>query len=432
MNFLSLLNSFLWEKLLLVPLLLCGIFLTIKSGFYPVRRFGEIMKSTLGGLFVKRERGTVSPFKAVSAALAGTMGVGNIAGVATAITAGGPGAVFWMWMSAFFSMIIKYSEIVLSMKYRYRKDGGWVGGAMVCMDRGMKNPALAYVFAVACVAASFGTGNLSQSNTASTALDDAFGIPAVVSGLALALLCALALSGGTGRIFNITSVFVPVSSAVYILGALAVLFINLHEIPKALEEIFRSAFGLRQAGGGVAGWAVMQSMKFGVSRGLFTNEAGLGSAPIAHSASDAKTPEEQGRWGIIEVFLDTLVVCTLTALVIIVTGSHKIIGLDGVGLTSEAFRSVFGDGAVVFIALSVLLFAYSSIIGWSYYAQSCIRYMTSRKWVLSVYKFVYVAAVLVGCVSNIGFVWSLSDILNALMLIPNMYMVMRLYKQTLP
>jgi len=408
-------------------LLVLGVCLTLQFRVFQIRKFPFILKNTLGTLLRReppaKDSGNISPFQAVTTALAGTMGVGNIAGVATALVSGGPGAIFWMWVSAFFGMATKYAEIFLAVKFRRRDTRGrYYGGPMYYMEAISGKRGMACVFALLCALTSLGIGNLTQVNSVSTAALSAFGVPQWISGLVVAGIVALVVFGGVGRIARVTEMVIPFASIVYLCCAGVFLYINRDNVSGAFSMIFSGAFAVKPAVGGVAGYSISQALRLGLSRGVFTNEAGLGSAPIAHAAADCKSPAHQGVWGIFEVFLDTIVVCTVTALVLLTAkdGALWKSGLNGAPLTSAAFESVFGDLGAKILAVSIVFFAVSAMLGWCYYGESALKYLTRGKgWAVAIYRVVFVACVLLGAVGELRLVWSLSDLLNALMALPN-------------
>jgi len=408
--------------------LICGmgIYLTLRSGFFQVRGLPFIWRSTMGSLLKKDEKSTsggISPFQAVSTALAGTMGVGNIAGVATALTLGGAGAIFWMWVSSFFGMMTKYAEIVLAVRYRERSEGGgWHGGPMYYMERGLGKRWMGKLFALLCAAGSFGIGNMTQSNAVSGAARAAFGIPFWVSGLVTAAIVALVIFGGIRRIATVAEIVIPFITIAYIACCVAAIMRGSGYLGGAVSLIFTEAFSLRSAVGGVAGHSLMTALRYGVSRGVFTNEAGMGAASIAHAAAECKSPAHQGAWGIFEVFLDTNTVCTLTGLVLLTAqgGTLWQSGLDGAAMTSAAFVSVFGPLGATFIAVSVMIFAIAGMLGWCLYGETSVGYLTGRSGrAIFLYRAIFILFVFVGATSELRVVWELTDALNALMAIPN-------------
>lgn len=410
-----------------------GLLYTVRSRFFQFRRFGTVWKSTFGALLKRGDKQeSRSAFKAMATALGGTIGIGNIAGVATAIVAGGPGAIFWMWISGFAGMMTKLAEVCLAVTYRRTdKEGVHYGGPMYYMLDGLgrRFKPLALLFAVFCVLASFGIGSMTQVNSVAESLQDAFGVPRLAVGVAILVLVMLVVCGGIKRISNFTGVFVPFMAIFYLVFALWVIAANRAQLPTAFADIFTSAFGLKQAAGGVAGFTVARAVSAGVSRGVFTNEAGMGSAPIAHASSDVKDPLSQGMWGVVEVFLDTIVVCTMTALVALTSDAYRGgAGLDGVSLTTAAFEEVLGGFGGKFVAISVTLFAFATVLGWAYYGEAAVKFLTGeRRWPSYVYKALFSGAILVGAVANLGLVWNLADIFNGLMILPNILALVLLY-----
>jgi AGCS family alanine or glycine:cation symporter len=386
-------GAFLWTPVMLVILLGFGIILTFSFKFFQIAHIKKIYKETVATLFIKKDKnkkGKITPFEAVSAALAGTMGVGNIAGVATAITAGGAGAIFWMWVSAFFCMIIKYIEVTLSQIYKINGGGGYIGGHMYYISQGLKSRKLAGLFAIFCIISSFGIGNMSQANTISESFQNTFGINKILTGVIVALIAALIIIGGVKRIVAFTSRMIPLMSVIYISAALSVIIFNAHNLHEAVRLIFSEAFAPQQAGAGVLGFLTSRALRFGIARGIFTHEAGLGSAPIAHAVASPKSPVEQGMWGIFEVFFDTIIVCTLTAFAILTTGAYKIAGLNGISLTNQAFASVYGGASGVFLSVSILFFATATLITWSFYGECCVIYLFENKTqAKNIYKIIF-------------------------------------------
>lgn len=428
------LNDFAWGPVMLVLLVGTGIYLSCRTGFVQVRKFGYIMKNTLFSLFKKSERKdhgkNLSPFQAVSTALAGTVGTGNIAGVTGAIFTGGVGAVFWMWVSAFFGMCTKYAEITLAIRYRQKDENGQNrGGPMYYITKGLgKNwKWLAVIFAIFGGLASFGIGNIAQSSEISGALNGLFGIKPLVAGIILAVVVAVVIIGNVKRVGQVTSLLVPFMSVFYILCGIVVIAIRITDIPGVFGQIFTQAFSFRAIGGGIFGYVITMAMRQGFARGVFSNEAGLGSAPIAHAASSTEEPCEQAIWGVFEVFIDTIIICTITALSVILSG---VLGAEG-GLDAfsskgaaavSAFNSILpGTIGGTVIQISLLFFALSTILGWFYYGQTCFAYLTkSSKVVDYIYKIVFTAVCIVGAVGSGQLMWDISDTLNGLMAIPNL------------
>ena len=429
------LNDIAWLYILLPCVFVGGIYLTIGSGAVQFRRFGYAMKNTAGKLFTRQEsaKGSVTPLQAVTTALAATVGTGNIVGTSQAIAMGGYGAVFWLWIAALLGMVIKYAEVTLAIQYRQRDDhGDWVGGPMYYIENGMgpKWKWLAAVFSILAALAAFGIGNMSQSNSIVGSLNDA--VTALVPGFAgqktlnwvigilLATLTGLVLFGGIKRIGAVTEKLIPFMSIAYILMTLIVIFGDWRGILPAFGKIFSAAFTPRAVLGGAAGITLRQAVVWGLRRSAFSNEAGLGSAPIAHAAAHCKSPVDQGIYGIFEVFMDTLVICTLTALTIIISGVDIQFGVKpGSSLITAAMSTVVsGKVSAVFVAVALSLFAYSTILGWSLYGTRCVQHLFGLK-VARVYQMIFIIVIVVGCVSSLDFVWNIADTLNGLMAIPN-------------
>ena len=419
-----------------------GIFVFIKLRALQFRKFGYMLKSTAGSLFDKKQHkkasGAVSPFQAVTTALAGTIGTGSIAGLATALVAGGPGAVFWMWISALLGMLTKYCEIVLSLKYRERNDyGAWVGGPMYYIKNGLGLKWLAVLFAVFTMIACLGTGNATQSNSISTVLDSTLGIPSWVTGIVLTVLVALVLLGGVKSIAAVNEKLVPVMAVFFILSSIVALGFNVTRIPMAFGLIFKEAFNFRAAFGGAAGYGVLMALRYGIGRGVFSNEAGLGSAPIAHAASSTKDPAQQGLWGMFEVFITTIIICTLSALVVLTSDVYLSafnLGIkpevDGAALSSAAFGEALPYVGEIGIAIATIFFALSTILGWAYYGEVCAGFLFKKHSTVAIwaYRAVYVAFVFVGTAVNLGLIWKVADITNALMAVPNLIGIIGLSK----
>lgn len=493
-----------WGVPMLCLMLFTGVLFTVRTGFFQLRRFPHILKSTV---FSREKTGGdgVSPFAAMCQALAATLGTGNIAGVSTALSIGGAGAVFWMWVSAFFGMMTGYAENVLGIYYRKKQGDRYIGGAMQYIRAGLSENRktsglarpLSVIYAVLCVLAGFGMGNTAQMNSAAEALKKSFGLPQIVTGIVLAALAALIVFGGVKRISKVTSGLVPIMSGFYIMGCLFILIANAKYIPDAFEAIIGSAFGARQIGGGVAGAAVKTAVSMGFKRGVFSNEAGLGTSVFSHSQSGIKKPVVCGMWSVFEIFFDTIVMCTLTALVLLVSpvsanvtteipqvtavtqyfrltdseriitdgaalpktltvyGKHgevlhaalpnevtysnimtikgeerggvivsaKIEPLRGVGLAESAFTAKFGKPAGAALAILVAMFAFSTVIGWSYFGGEAAAFLfgeRSRK----PFSVIFIAFSVVGACVNMTAAWTVSDILNGLMALPNLIAVL--------
>lgn len=431
-------NNFIWG----VPAMICiigvGLFLSFRTRFIQIRKFGYAMKVTFVRMFKKREAsdGALTPFQAVCTALAATVGTGNVAGVAGAIAIGGPGAVFWMWISALLGMCTKFSEVVLAVHFRETNaDGELVGGPMYYIKNGLKKHWhwLAYLFSMFGVLTVFGTGNATQVNTITTAIDSALYnyhlLPEsfapklnLILGIVLAALIALILIGGIKRIGQVTEKLVPFMAAIYILLAIGVVVINLKAIPSVFGAIFEGAFNPSAVTGGAVG-SFFMSMKKGVSRGIFSNEAGLGTGSIAHACADTRKPVKQGFFGIFEVFVDTIVICTLTALDILCSGVPVGYGdAAGAELTISGFTSVYGGWISIFTAVAMCCFAFSTIIGWGLYGTRCIEFLLGSR-ANKPFKVAYSLVAIVGATMNLGLMWSIAETFNGLMVIPNLIAV---------
>lgn len=413
-------NNLVWGWPFLLLIFGTGIFLTAFTGFISFRKFGYIIRQTFFKIFSKDQvgEGEITAFQAVSTALAATVGTGNIAGVGTAIAIGGPGAVFWMWIAALFGMTTKYGEVVLSIKYREKtEDGRFVGGPMYYLTKGANMKWLAIVFASFGTLATFGIGNMVQSNSVADSLNATFGINPLITGVVLAVLVALVILGGIQSIGKVTEVIVPFMAVIYIIGGVSIILLNITLVPEAFRVIFHDAFTGSAATGGFVGSSIMLSVRYGVARGVFTNEAGLGSAPIAHAAATTDHPVRQGLWGVFEVFADTLVLCTITALVIVMTGAYDS-GLDGAPLTTAAFEEGLAYGGYV-VTFGLIFFAFSTLLGWSYYGERCMEFLFGPKSIIF-YRLVYLPLIVVGSVGGLRAVWALADTLNGLMALPNL------------
>ncbi len=422
----SAVNNFVWGPPVLALLLITGIYITIRTGFFQVRKFPHILSKTILAIFKDKkvtkssDNKSISQFQALSTALAATVGTGNVVGVATAIVAGGPGAVFWMWISAFFGMMTKFSEIVLGIFFRKKdEEGEWQGGPMMYLQNGLKAKWLAVLFAIFCLAASFGIGNIAQINSISTALNESLNVPTYITGIILALIVAFIVIGGLKRIANVTEKLVPFMAILYIVGAITLIIVNFKSIPDAFVMIFKGAFSLEAVGGGVLGFVMAQAMRYGIARGVFSNEAGLGSAVIVHTTSDVNEPVKQGLWGSFEVFVDTIVICTLTALVVLTSGVPIDGSLEGSQITMAAFEQNFGIVGAIFMTVAIFLFAFSTVLGWSFYGEKALEYLAGKK-VIIYYKILFVIVTFIGANSSVKLVWDLSDTFNGLMAIPNL------------
>ena len=434
----SVVNNFIWG----VPAMICiigvGLYLSIRTRFLQIRKFPYAMKVTLGRMMKKKEAsdGALTPFQAVCTALAATVGTGNVAGVAGAIAIGGPGAVFWMWISALLGMCTKFAEVTLAVHFRETNaQGDLVGGPMYYIKNGLdkKWHFLAYLFAAFGVLAVFGTGNATQVNTITTAIDSALSsfnvLPAdavklvnLIIGVALAIIIALILIGGIKRIGNVTSKLVPFMAIMYIVLALGVIFFHIKSVPAVFASIIEGAFHPASVTGGVVG-SFFMSMKKGVSRGIFSNEAGLGTGSIAHACADTKKPVKQGFFGIFEVFVDTIIICTMTALVILCSGVSVNYGeAAGAELTISGFTAVYGSWVSIFTAVAMCCFAFSTIIGWGLYGTRCIEFLFGSR-SNKPFMVLYSLTAIVGATMNLGLMWSIAETFNGLMVIPNLIAV---------
>ena len=434
-------NNFVWGVPAMVLIIGVGLYLTLRLRCVQIRRFGHALRNTIGKIFHKGEaaEGSVTPFQAVCTALAATVGTGNIAGVAGAIAIGGPGAVFWMWVSALLGMCTKFVEVTLAVRFRERNaQGDWVGGPMYYIKNGLgkKWMWLAYIFAALGVLTVFGTGNATQVNAIITSINSALysfgvvpkgGVPAVnlAIGIFIALLVALVLLGGIRRIGRVAERLVPFMALLYVVLGLGVVALNLNRVPAAFAAIFRGAFSPAAVTGGVVG-AMFTSMKKGVSRGIFSNEAGLGTASIAHASAHVDGPVKQGLYGVFEVFADTIVICTLTALVILLGGAEISYGqAAGAELTISGFTSTYGGWVSLFTAVAMCSFAFSTILGWGLYGTRCIEFLFGTR-VNKPFMLVYSAVAILGATVNLGLLWDIADTFNGLMVIPNLIAVVLL------
>jgi len=417
---------------MLAVFLLTGAYLTARSRAFPLRRLGLWVRTTFGTLLKKQEagEGSITQRQALASALAACLGTGNIIGVATALSLGGPGAVFWMWISAALGMMTCCAENILGVKYRWRTGGGWMGGPMAYLERGLHSKTLAGIYAALLALASFGIGNMTQANAIAEAAKQSFKfqMPGVVIGIILAGLIGLVIFGGVGRIARVTEKIVPAMAGLFLLASMIVLIKNHKALPGALGLIFREAFRLPAAAGGAAGFGIAKAMRYGVARGVFSNEAGLGSSAVVHAAADVKEPAVQGLWGICEVFIDTLLMCTVTALVLLCSGAWPAHG--GVAMVGAAFTGTLGPWGEHFVTLSIALFAFATLTGWSFYGEQGARYLLGERGVKP-YRVIYLIAAVIGCVMRLETVWAVADVLNGLMAVPNLIGVLVLSGQAI-
>lgn len=441
-------NGFVWGIPMLVLLVGTGILMTILTKFFQLSHIGHWFQNTIGGIFkdkhitkhTDKEDKSISQFQSLCTALAATIGTGNIVGVASALISGGPGAIFWMWIVAFFGMMTNYSENVLGIYYRRKNEKGeWCGGAMYYLKDGLGSykgfkqigAVLAVLFSVFCLLASFGIGNMSQVNSIAANMDAAFSVPPYITGIILVIIAALVIVGGLKRIASVAEKLVPFMAIAYIIGTLVIFFMNIGQAGAVFSAIFKGAFGLKAVGGGIVGSGVKLAVTWGMKRGVFSNEAGLGSSVMVHSNSNVKEPVRQGMWGIFEVFADTIIVCTLTAFAVLSSGiidletGAVLSSASGSALVGEAFRTVFGSFGPSFIAIAILLFAFSTVLGWSHYGSKAWEYLFGSKSTIA-YKIVFVVMIFFGCTMNLALAWDLSDTFNGLMAIPNLIGVLSL------
>ena len=456
-------NTFVWVTLGLALLIGTGVLMTCLTKFFQVIHIRHWFKETLGSLFSKKvsahtgEKASISQFQALCTALAATVGVGNIAGVAAAIVSGGPGAIFWMWVAAFFGMMTNFSENVLGIFYRRKVGGEWAGGAMYYLRDGLGakkgckwiGKILAVLFACFSILASFGIGNMGQVNKIVVNFESAFKIPALSNvvlyegvtlyslliGMALMILAAVILLGGLQRIANVAEKIIPAMILLFVLGSLVIITLNYNRIGAAFGAIFSGAFTGKAAWGGAVGITLKQVVPWGFKRGVFSNEAGLGSSVMVHSNSNVREPVRQGMWGIFEVFVDTMVVCTMTALVILTGGvvdlqtGHLVAGAgDDATLVAAAFRGTYGRVGEMFVAVAILLFAFTTVLGWSQYGSKAVEYLGGQR-AKNIYKVVFVVLILSGALLTSSLAWDISDTFNGLMMIPNLIGVLALSGQ---
>ena len=439
------LNNIVWGWPALILLAFVGVLTTCLTKFFQVSHFGHWMKQTIGAIFrdskvtSHTEDRSISQFQSLCTALAATVGTGNIVGVAGAILVGGPGAVFWMWLIAFFGMMTNYSENVLGIYYRRKNEQGeWCGGAMYYLRDGLGakkgcktiGKVLAALFSVFCLLASFGIGNMTHVNSISGNMEAVFHVPTWVTGIAILILAGLVIVGGLKRIASVTEKIVPFMVILYIVGSVIILFTNLHMIPAVFGAIFQGAFAAKAAGGGIVGYGMKLAIEQGMKRGVFSNEAGLGSSVMVHSNSNVKEPVLQGMWGIFEVFADTLIVCTLTAFALLSSGlvdletgvamaEYNGMALTKANIVSTVFSMHFGKIGAGFVAVAVMLFAFSTVLGWSHYGSKACEYLFGTKSTI-VYRIIFVVATFGGAVMGDNLTWDIADTLNGMMMIPNL------------
>ncbi|MCR5761835.1 MAG: alanine:cation symporter family protein [Treponema sp.] len=435
-------NGIVWGTIGIALLLIAGIVMTCVNRGFQFTHVLFWLKKTIGAIFndkritahTSRENKAISQFQSLCTAMAATIGTGNIVGVATAIILGGPGAIFWMWVMAIFGMMTNYSENVLGIYFRRKSASGeWRGGAMYYLKdglgsyRGFKKIGmfLSLLFSAFCLLASFGIGNMSQVNSIAGNMESAFSIPPYMTGIILVIIAFIVILGGLKRVAAVAEKLVPFMALLYIIGTLIVIFAHAAAIPSVFKLIFKGAFAVNAAGGGIVGYGMQKAISWGFKRGAFSNEAGLGSSVMVHSSSNVKEPVQQGMWGIFEVFADTIIVCTLTALVILSSGAvdletgTMISQNAGAGLVGEAFATIFGSFGSKFIAIAILLFAFSTTLGWSHYGATAWQYLFGEKSSV-IYKVAFIIMIFIGCTMSLSLAWDLSDTFNGLMMIPNL------------
>lgn len=417
----DLIKNFLWDNILVYGLLAVGIYYTIRLRVPQFNKIGQGFKQTFGGLFKKEkndEEGSMTSFQALATAIAAQVGTGNLAGVATAIASGGPGAIFWMWFSAIFGMATNFGEAVLAQKYATKVDGEVTGGPAYYLAKGVKSKFLAGFFAVTIIFALGFVGNMVQSNSIAAAVNSAFGINKVIAGVAVAIFVGVILIGGMKRIASFVELVVPFMAALYIVGSIVILVKFRGQVGPAFRSIFVGAFTTQAAIGGAIGVTVKQSVRFGVARGLFSNEAGMGSTPHAHAVARVKHPAQQGMVAMVGVVIDTMIVCTATALINIVTGAY-LEGLDGIEMTQRAFEIGLGNFGLSFIAIALFFFALTTIVGWYFFGEANIKYLFGTS-IVKYYRVLVLGFIILGSFLKVEIVWSLADLFNGIMVIPNL------------
>ncbi|WP_106494601.1 alanine/glycine:cation symporter family protein [Lentibacillus sp. Marseille-P4043] len=409
-------SGFVWGPVTLVLIVGTGLYLTIRLGFLQFRTLPYALRLAFSPTRQdKKSKGDISHYQALTTAMAATIGTGNIVGVATAVVLGGPGAVFWMWISALFGMATKYSEALLAVKYRVvNSKGEMSGGPMYYLERGLKAKWLGVLFAIFGAIAAFGIGNMVQSNSVSDALERSFNVPPWATGIILTILTGLVILGGIKSIGRVTAFFVPIMALLYVIGGLIIVAMNIDTVPSVIGLIFEDAFTGSALGGGVLGTVI----RYGVARGVFSNEAGLGSAPIAAAAAKTDYPGRQALVSMTQVLIDTIIVCSITGITIVMSGLAGS-GLEGGDLTAASFSTFLGDTGGYIVTIGIVLFAFSTLVGWSYYGEKCFAYLFNDK-AIPYYRVVFVLAVMYGAIEKLGVVWGIADIMNALMAFPNL------------
>lgn len=451
-------HGMVWGPVMLAAMLAAGIFYSFRSGFFQIRKAGMWWDYTAGALWKagrkdekkgeaegreSRDKHSVTKIQAACTALAATVGTGNIVGVATALTAGGPGAIFWMWVSAAIGMMTAYAETSLGIKYRYRDEGGrWICGPMVYLERGLGMPRLGLLYSIFCILSSLGMGSMVQSNAIAGTIGYTLGLKPQVAGIVLALIVLVVIWGGISRIAYVSERLVPISAGIYMMFSLIVIISCYDRLWQVAGSIITSALAPEALLGGVGGYGISRSLRYGIARGVFSNEAGLGSLAILHGAAEDTTPEEQGMWAMFEVFFDTVIICTLTALVILcIVPDLGAVRLNGAALTTFCFEQRLGMWGRYLVSGAMVLFAFATIIAWYYLGRQTVSYVAQKlgqrhpsvkgaiPWIEGIYLILYLNAVYFGCVSGLEAVWELSDIWNGLMAVPNLIALFCLAKQ---
>lgn len=416
-SFLNSASDLIWGPPLLILLVGTGIFLTFRLTFIQLRLLPYSLKQVFSRKHDKSADGDISQFQALMTAMAATVGVGNIVGVASAVVAGGPGAIFWMWLAGFFGMATKYSEAILAVKYRVTDSKGLMaGGPMYYLEHGLKQKWLGVLFAIFGALAAFGIGNGTQSKAVADVMSNTFNVDHWVTGVGLLIFGALVILGGIKSIGRVTAFFVPIMALFYFIAGAVVMVLNIEHVPAAFGLIFSDAF----TGQAVAGGAIGTVIRFGVARGLFSNEAGLGSAPIAAAAAKTDYPGRQALVSMTQVLFDTLVICSITGVTIVMSNKWQDGSIDAGALTAEAFGSFLGGAGPIIVSIGLIFFATSTILGWSYYGEKCFQYLVPNRIAVLVYRVIFVAFIFVGATASLDLVWILADVLNGLMAIPNL------------
>ena len=416
-KFLTTAADLIWGPPLLILLIGTGIYLTFRLTFIQLRLLPYSLKQVFSRRHDKKAEGDISQFQALMTAMAATVGVGNIVGVASAVVAGGPGAIFWMWLAGFFGMATKYSEAILAVKYRVKDSNGLMaGGPMYYLEHGLKQKWLGVLFAIFGALAAFGIGNGTQAKAVADVMSSTFEVPHYVTGIALVIFGALVILGGIKSIGRVTAFFVPIMALFYFIAGAIVMVLNFEQVPAAFGLIFSDAF----TGQAVAGGAIGTVIRFGVARGLFSNEAGLGSAPIAAAAARTDFPGRQALVSMTQVLFDTLIVCSITGVTIVMSNKWQDKSIDAGALTAQAFGSFLGDIGPILVSIGLVFFATSTILGWSYYGEKCFQYLFPNRAAVLAYRVIFVAFIFVGATASLDLVWILADVLNGLMAIPNL------------